>query len=239
MDSYEAAKAALVEVAEAKGYATTPPPKPRPKPVPRKLCPVGCCHPPSMKPVEVSKAGDFCRRHTGKVSHPLARQLGTARKHDRQVEAAKILEQAIIEARRNDDLWKPFAIEDRGRVEGCDSWREAVMRYFRIVGDGEDPVMISGKTGAVISIDEVRAYCPWVVVDGEDRVIAPRPEDGDKPAALSPLAWAIGRAHARCWRADAGLVWPTGEKPVVKNAWCGEELDYATATRIASRGHRS
>lgn len=239
MDDYEAARAALVVIAEAKGYATTPPPKPRPKPVPpRKLCPVGCCHPPTFKPVEVSKAGDFCRRHTGKLSHPLARQLGVARKHGDKTEIDKVLAQALIEARAHDDLWRPFAISAHGRAEGCDSWREAVLRYFRLVESGDDPVMISGKTGAVISIDEIRAYCPHTVIGAGGEVLGPLPVDGDRPRDMSPLAWAVGRAHARCWAEDEQrLVWPTG-RPTVVNGWTGEELDLKSACTIMAKGHR-
>jgi hypothetical protein len=226
----KAAKAVLVQQAEAQGFASVPdpgPPQSYPRPQPSvPLCPVGYCHPRTAESVTVSSTGEICKRHFDLLSVPMRRQLGSARKRD-EAESEKVLEQAVIEARNHDDHWAPFVILDRERVEPFEKFEPLVRRYFALVDEGLAPAVIGIRSQQFLGAEELRSYSPHTVVDVDGNVIGSGRNIND----------AITAAFKRCFNnATARSSWPRGEKPTVINGWTGERLDWRRACFTAAKG---
>ena len=184
MTTYERIKASMIEIVERNGFATSTTeaktggpqlvlvePTVEPSAPAYKLgrCPVGFCNPHTGEVAEVGE-GRFCRRHYGKLSNAMAKQLAVARKLGGE-KLAKQLRQAVEEIRRNDDEWVSQAVVVGGRAQAFEDWGRAAVRYYHLLAQGEEPRMISGRTGAQIDDATIREWTPHRVLDASGRII--------------------------------------------------------------------
>jgi len=220
--SYLQARAGLVGAVTAKGFEDG-------------LCPVGWCHPETAERLTARPSG-LCGRHWRKLSRPLQHQLQGAKRRAEggderaRVEAAKVLDEAVREAKRFDGVWHHWAIIDRGKAEGRHRWEEAVRRHQVLEEAGFLPAIMMVPRDLLMSADQIRAGCPHKVVD------ATRCKIGEGPT----LSKAIGEAYRRSYdeAANRGApTWPLGVPPTVHNIWTGEVLPWAKACEAAARGH--
>jgi len=219
-DAYDKARAEFKAQAEDQGFEQEPRDD-------APLCPVGYCHPGTAESLPARPSG-LCGRHWRKVSGPLQHQLQGAQARGEDA-AAGMLEQAVLEARRLDDKWHPFAVLFGGHVEPFDSLEHAAKRVHELGAEGRPAALQSSKRG-LMTTHQIRAYSPHAVIDATGCTIA----------SAKTLSKAIGQAHREYYDEaanKAGPTWPEGKPPTVVNSWTIERLTWAEACEIAQRGH--
>lgn len=189
------------------------------------VCPVHFCHPKTALAASPKKGRVICDRHLEQVCEPMRRQLDGARARGDHAEAGKILAQAVVEARRNDHYWHPYAVRVGKRAaEPFETFPEAVHRWSAIGGTA---VLISATKNRVVEHDEVLTYCPYLVE-----------VDGREIAKGSNLSKAITAA--------CQALWPPGTPPLARRVFppttvwvndiTGDRYSFKEAADIATRG---